>query len=133
MLNSNLFYPLVLSVITGVTLIAYKHPKGYIKIFRAVLPIILFLAFCIICGELGSLISGISGLKKEVTKQGYENFTMLKYYSDSLSQNFTMMIKVFIIGVAIAGYMIFLYYLPNILEINNAKDKEKNNPTGKTK
>ena len=124
--NSNLFYPIVVSIITGISWIAYKHPNGYKNIFRVVLPIILLYSVGGICFNVGSLGEGINQLSKELARQPDASTTSIKFTADGLSKNFNMIMKIFIISLGVVGYMIFLYFLPSILEINHIKgNREK--------
>ncbi len=121
---ANLFYPLIVAIITGLSWVAYKHPKGYKKIFYAIMPLIIMVLLMGVAANIGSLASGISWLSGEVAKQSGANITMIKSIADGISRDFNMLWKIIVIALVVIGYMIFLYFLPNILGISSNEEKK---------
>lgn len=107
--------PLILAAVSGLTFIAYKYPKGYERISK---PIVIFTCLCFVgvfAWFLGTMHSNIRWLQRELENSPKEEISEISSQITGLNHSWTFLLWAFVIFVIVIGYLIFLYYLPNIL------------------
>jgi len=116
--------PIVLAIISGVTFIAYKHPKGYKKILTAITYPLAVVASSIIASNVGGIVITANQLNWQLTNHPKGNIADLSIYINNL-QNSVNYAGLTIVGsLCVAGYLTFLYYLPDILGIDKSEARK---------
>lgn len=116
---------LIAAAITGLTFIAYKHPKGYQRIFNILLPISIIAPVVIIVANLGGASSNINHLAKELASEPNQPIQEVSFSITNLQQNERTVIITLAVGVAVIGYLTFLFFLPRILGADDSRDEEE--------
>jgi hypothetical protein len=118
----SLYVGLILAAISALTLIAYRHPKGYRNISPFIAFPVLIVAVGVFAYSMGSMQSLIKGLKDEVNKPSETTAHMVGYYSDRLDTAFHLQTWTMSISVIILSYLVVLYFLPKILSMEEHKE-----------
>ncbi len=107
-----LFVGLLLAAVSAITYIAYKHPTGYKKLWYVaswVLVVSLAVAGIWDSSMSYTYVSLIDGLEYEQRKN----------IDEKLKEIDLPLMKIFLVTSACYAYLLFLKYLPNILEPND--------------
>jgi ABC-type polysaccharide/polyol phosphate export permease len=114
---------MVMAAISGLTFIAYKHPKGYTRIYFPVMicGIAVFLLYATFC------VGYIHGFSD--SSIGYLKLNPPAIHSP-VSEIGSPTIWDFLIPVLFVGYLTFLQVLPSILDLPT-KDDDKDKPKDK--
>lgn len=115
MVTTTIVSGLVLAFVSGLTFVAYKHPKGYRFIAIYILsPLLIFpLAFCLI--KIGGIVYYIGFLRGCADKATEDTVNVSVSSIQGLHQNFTELAWVFGISIAFVVFGAFLCILPIIL------------------
>ena len=116
---------LIAAAVTGLTFIAYKHLKGYHKIFNILLPISIIAPVVIIAANLGGAHESINHLAKELSGEPNQPIQEVSFSITNLQQNKRTVIITLAVGVAVIGYLTFLFFLPRILGADDSREKEQ--------
>jgi len=122
MLNT-LLPGLLLAIISGLTYLAYKHPKGYQKIFYILLPISFFVPFIITAANLGGAHSSIQRLAEDLARNPSRPIQEVSHSITALRQNEYTVHVTLVVGAIVIGYLTFLFFLQRILGADAGRDK----------
>ncbi len=119
-----LIYSLIVTALTGITVIAYRHPAGYIKIFYWLLIPVLTILSYLLSSSASGIHYHIRSLKNSLAKYPDNKIETFEHGISNMNEDLDMLLLSLAIGLFIIGYLYFLYKLPTILETN--KDDENN-------
>ena len=110
-----LVIPLILAAISALIYIAYKHAKGYKRI-AVEIGIVACLFFLIVTAySLGYIHSNIRMLQSKLKESPETEISRISFNITRLNDNWTLLNWAFVIFVIVAGYLVFLYFLHDIL------------------
>lgn len=107
---------LILAALSGLTFVAYKHPRGYRRISIPLGVVVLMLAIWVLSLTSGATVSSIGSLKEDLDHFPDRTLKSEEFSINSLYQCRNRMIVVLMVTVATLGYLYFLSCLPRILE-----------------
>jgi hypothetical protein len=110
--------PVVLAIISGITFIAYKHPKGYKKILTAITTPLVVVVTSIIASNVGGIVITANQLSWQLAKRPDEKITDLSIYINNLQNSVNYAGLTIMVALCVAGYLTFLYFLPDILGLD---------------
>ena len=116
-MNDTLLITLAAAAISGLTVIAYKHPEGYRRIFICSLPLLVMFVLVITAFHLGSM--------HYSNRTAYDNLQryptdMLKDHAfpiRSMHDDLQALLTLYAYFVPACAYLVFLRFLPQILGI----------------
>lgn len=115
---------LVLAMLSGMTYLAYKHPDGFRWISCALIPPILILTVFYIIAKLGGIHGGIRLLGKEAARSSGDKVEVLRFSIESLNDDLTTLYWVAGILLAALAYLVFLWFMPQILGLQKKKNTQ---------
>ena len=118
-----LIYSLILAVVSGLAFVAYRHPNGYEKIFIPSITLTSMAIIFVLASNFGTMHAHIRLLKDDVIERPEETIQQAAAFSiNELNNAYDNILIVSTVGVAIIGYLFFLYKLPVILGIKSGKE-----------
>ena len=119
-MTDRLLAGLIIALVSALTLVAYRHPRGYRKIAGVALPLLFLYGLGRSAGDLGAMNANIQNLAERVQQQE-PSIQMIKFTTEMLAKNYTDLKWTLVITALTLAYMVFLIFLPNILEMVPAK------------
>jgi len=107
---------LVLAALSGLTFVAYKHPRGYRRISIPLGRSVLLLAIAVLSFTLGSIFMAIGSLKDSLDDFPDQTIKSAQFTVNSLYDDRNLALVVLVVTAATLGYLYFLSCLPRILE-----------------
>lgn len=123
-MTDRLIAGLLIALVSALTVVAYRHPRGYRKIAGAVLPLLFIYGFGRVAGDLGSMNAGIQSLTERAQQQE-PSIEMFRFTIQMLAGHYTDLKWTLLIASLTLTYMVFLIFLPNILEMLPEKAETK--------
>jgi len=111
----SIFVGLVLATVSGITLIAYKHPDGFQRIYTNALGLVTMILISFIIFQILNIISAAGVIKHLATEMSTQPLSSIKERIDILSQSLWHIGWAVSIFTAIFAYLFFLRKLPYIL------------------
>ena len=118
-----LIVAVIMALFSGVTFVAYRHPKGYRKIIDCLKPTVIGGSLIVIVFQIGGMYTIISKLYEVFKNSPNKTLETASYLITTLNNSKNLLKLIVLIGVPIIAYGVFLYFLPTILEI---KENDKN-------
>ncbi len=115
-----LILTLLVPIVTGITFIAYKHP---VRFKKAAIPLVIVISFnsmIKLASTLGSSVSCIQILNETLVRSPNEKISTVGNPITSLSANLDTFKWTILTAVASLSYLLFLYWLPRILNLKSA-------------
>ena len=122
-MNDTLLVSLIGAALTGLTIVAYRHPDGYRRILFGIAPLLTFGPLIILTWHLGGIYASI-GSAYQVLQQ-YPNDPM-KDHSFGVQSAYEAResLKIFVLYFAPSvAYLVFLRFLPHLGIVNDAKKR----------
>jgi len=118
---------LLLAIVSGLTFVAYKHPKGYRRIFWMIVPLFAILFVGNVLTYVIEIAVGIRQLGKNAVKVETElgKVSVWASFIESLNDNLTKLTWIVAVSFGISLFLLFLYALPSILKCYQASDDDK--------
>ena len=116
-MTESLIVTLVAAAVSGLTLVAYKHPKGYARIFAVVLPSVLMLGIFVLAGQLGGLDAMINSAYNDLQKYPeapFKDHGFAIREMHAVRSFLRTFLAYYIPGI---GYLVFLRFLPEVLGV----------------
>ncbi len=118
---------LLLTIISGLAFVAYKHPKGYRNILNTfALPFISFFVIALMFYTISIAVS-ISSLNEQAVEAEVESYkvSVSIHTIQSMNDKMTKLIWILAVSFGVSLYLFFLYSLPSFLEHNNTPNEDK--------
>jgi len=109
---------LALATISGISWIAYQHPSGYKSIFYGLISFAAFPCLTYIVWKLGILSSTISNIFQLTENKNEKNMERIYDSILKIKNDFDWFRKKLLIAICITSYLVFLFFLPMILNLN---------------
>ncbi len=110
-------YPIIIAILSGVSFLAYKHPRGYKNIFYVVFPMSLVIVFNIMFFSISNIYTTTKGLKENLENDTALTLESQTVFIKQLDKTTDFLVIFSIVSFLASAYLYFLYKLPNILEI----------------
>jgi hypothetical protein len=107
---------LVLAALSGLTFVAYKHPRGYRKMSKPLALSVSLLAIAVLSFTLGGTLAAIGTLKDHLDVFPDQTLKSEEYCINGLYDDRNLALVVLVVTAATLGYLYFLSCLPRILE-----------------
>jgi hypothetical protein len=114
---------LILAFISGLTFLAYKHPKGYRKVAYVLSTVAFGLIGSRVLLKVFLIDNDIRHLTSLLKIRPQMELGDVKEYIDQLEQSTLGITRTLGVGAVFLGYLVFLWFLPKILEMDLFADK----------
>ena len=120
-MNETLIVTLSAAALSGLTIVAYKHPEGYQRIFTFALPPLVMLALFITSAQIGALGYGISAAYDNLQKYPNDPIKEHSFPIQSMHDASHFLITFYLYFLPAVAYLVFLRFLPQILGLSRSR------------
>jgi hypothetical protein len=114
-MNETLLITLTVAALSGLTVVAYRHPEGYQRLFTFSLPPLVMLVLFITSAQFGSLNYGINAAYDNLQRYPNDPLKDHAFPAQSMHDTWHFLITFYLYFLPGFAYLIFLRFLPQIL------------------
>jgi hypothetical protein len=116
---------LLLALISGLTFIAYRHPRGYRRILSVLLPLLLMLALGDVAWRAGSISASLEYLDRGTRSSPVIKLSDVSETIQAMQKDWGQVGTDLAISGGAIAYLLFLVFLPQIVELRHEQGKEE--------
>lgn len=113
----NFLWGLLATLIGSLSFVAYKHPTGYQKVFRFLIPSVLSIPFFLLLRAWTTLHVAASILAEEVMENPTASIGDKSHLITGIDSALDQVYLILIITLAVLVFLVVLRYLPEILDM----------------
>lgn len=114
---------LALAAVSGLTYVAYRHPKGYHNLFPPVSILSVSAVLCLAAYNFGILSTVTDSLLVRSKAASSDSLASVSSLIIDLDRSVAVIGRCMIVAAAVLAYLVFLYYLPAILGLEQQDSK----------
>lgn len=119
-----LIVSLVLAAVSGLSWIAYRHPKGYRRIVGTAGPAVLVLLVLASIWLLGGLMSAANLLHEALQENPTADLQSERYAIESMANTWRTIRFAFSTAFASGAFLAFLWFLPQLLDLRGPEAED---------
>jgi hypothetical protein len=124
-----LIIPLVLAAVSGLTFLAYKHPRGYKCIALPIMVSGIMATSMMLAWNGGRLWSCIGGIADKLVEKPDQSLNNIQFMIHDMIECRNLLAKIVIVFVPSIAYLLFLWHLQSLLGVKKDKKNKTSNAT----